>query len=118
MKKPYLKKYGVFSGFDVWIVDGEYIRTNIDEEFTNFGQHLRFKFIPKSEFWIDKEYNGKEEKYYISHLIIEHHLMSNGKTYEQALRFADLMEQKQRIKSRIIRNKLKCKLLKNPLNAM
>src|SRR3989344_4485112 len=55
MKKPYIKKYCKISKFSVFIVDGAYIREFIDEEFTNFGQHFRFKFIPKNEFWIDKK---------------------------------------------------------------
>ena len=39
----------------VWVVDGEYIRTYVDEEFTNFGQHYRFPYIPENEFWLDRE---------------------------------------------------------------
>jgi hypothetical protein len=44
----------------VRIVDGVYICGHMDEEFTNFGQHYRFKFIPKNEFWID---NGLDISY-------------------------------------------------------
>jgi len=107
MKQPYIKKYGVFSGFTVWIVNGKYIRTHIEEEFTNFGQHLRFDFIPENEFWIDKPYSGGgEEKYYIEHMIIENRLMSQGKTYNQAIRSADLAEQKERKKSELIKDKI------------
>ena len=49
MKKPYIKKYGKVSGFKIYLVDGKYIRSNMDEEFTNCGQHYQFKFIPKDE---------------------------------------------------------------------
>ena len=48
MKKPYIKKYKSINGFDVWIVDGKYIRDKINEEFTNFGLNSRFRFIPKN----------------------------------------------------------------------
>ena len=41
-KLPYLKKAGMQGAISVWIVDGAYIRTYIDEEFTNFGQHDNF----------------------------------------------------------------------------
>jgi hypothetical protein len=106
-KKPYIKKYGVFSGFNVWIVDGRYVRTHIDEEFTNFGQHYRFDFIPKNELWIDKPYSGGgEEKYYIEHMIVENRLMASGKTYHQAIRSADLVEQKERKKFEMIHKKI------------
>jgi hypothetical protein len=27
----------------------------MDEEFTNFGQHYRYPYIPKNELWIDQE---------------------------------------------------------------
>jgi hypothetical protein len=30
----------------VWVVDGQYVRENLDKEFTNFGHHLLFHFIP------------------------------------------------------------------------
>ena len=82
MKKPYIKKYKQVSKFTVWIVDGKYIRTNIDEEFTNFGHHLIFSFIPKNEFWIDHEFGESEEaQYYIDHMLIENRLMAQGKSF-------------------------------------
>ncbi len=52
---PYIKKVGERGKIFIWIVDGTYVRTHLDEEFTNFGQHYRFKCIPKDEFWLDKE---------------------------------------------------------------
>ncbi len=55
MKKPYIKKFVEISHFKVWIVDGKYVRDNIDEEFNNYGQHYQFKFIPEKEFWIDRK---------------------------------------------------------------
>src|SRR3989338_6290409 len=97
IKKPYIKKYGVFSGFDVWIVDGNYIRTNIDIEFTNAGQHYRFKYIPKNELWIDRKYGEPgEEKYYIDSLVIENRLMSKGKGYDESSDKSDFVEIKER----------------------
>jgi hypothetical protein len=106
-KKPYIKKYGVFSDFQVWIVDGRYIRTHIDKEFTNFGQHYSFKFIPENEFWIDKPYSGGgEEKFYIEHMIVENRLMAEGKTYHQAIRQASKIEQMERKKAELIKEKL------------
>jgi hypothetical protein len=99
MEKPYIKKHSDISGFTVWIVDGGYIRANLDIDFTNFGQHLRFKFIPEKEFWIDKEYGSDESKYFITHMLIENQLMSEGKKYQEALEKADEEEKKQREES-------------------
>lgn len=106
MKKPYIKKYGKISKFTVWIVDGNYIRENIDEEFTNFGQHYRFRFIPKNEFWIDKEYGiGREERFFIDHMLVENRLMGEGKSYNNALNKADMIERSERQKLKIIKKK-------------
>lgn len=104
MKKPYIKKYAKISKFTIWIVGGFYVRGKIDEEFTNFGQHFRFKFIPENEFWIDKENSGRgEEKFYIEHLLIENYLMSKGKSYDYALKEADKKEKAERLKLKQIK---------------
>lgn len=111
MKKPYLKLCRKIHQFEVWIVDGEFVRDNIDEEFTNFGQHYHFKFIPKNEFWIDKEHGlGSEIHYFIDHLLVEHRLMSRGLSYGKALDKADLIEKRERHKSKLFK-----KVQKHPL---
>lgn len=109
MKKPYIKKVGKASGFIVWIVDGEYIRNNVDEEFTNFGHHYSFSFIPEKEFWIDKEHSGDETRYYIDHMLVENRLMAEGKDYDEASGRADLVEGRERHKSKLIEKELKSK---------
>ncbi len=107
MKQPYLKKIGMFSGFDVWIVNGEHVRENLDREFTNFGHHLSYDIIPKKEFWIDKEYSGDESKFFITNLLIQQRLMSEGKSYEYSHGIAKSAEKKERMKSRLLKNALK-----------
>jgi len=104
MKKPYIKKVGNFSGFDVWIVDGNYIRLNLDDEFSNCGQPLDFKIIPKNEIWIDKEHSGNESRFFITHMLIENRLMSQGKTYDVARTYAKRIERKERANSKIFKN--------------
>ena len=76
----------------VWYVDGEYVRTNMDEEFTNFGQHYRFDFIPDDEFWIDEEGEKDEVDFFVEHLLVEHGLMVEGKPYDKAIVEADKAE--------------------------
>lgn len=99
--KPYIKKYGVAKDFVVWIVDGRHIRANMDEEFTNFGQHYMFNFIPKNEFWIDKKYGDESEiKYFIDHMYTEFVLMREGKSSSLALRKANAVEREERKKER------------------
>ena len=55
LKPPYIEKIEDRGDLHMWIVDGSYIRGRIDEEFTNFGQHYRFAFIPTDELWLDRE---------------------------------------------------------------
>jgi hypothetical protein len=96
MNKPYIKKYSEVSGITVWIVDGFHIRQNMDINFSNFGQHYRFNYIPKEEFWLDRQANPGEEPYFIEHLLAENKMMAEGKDYNDALDEGDKAEQDMR----------------------
>lgn len=80
----------------VWWVSGQYVRTFIDEEFTNFGQHFRFPYIPENEFWIDHERSDGETKFYVEHMKVEWSMMRQGKPYEDAIVEADKVERELR----------------------
>ena len=96
LKPPYLERVGERGRIAIWLVDGTYVRTHIDEEFTNYGQHFAFKFIPENEFWIDREGKPDELQFFIDHLLVEHRLMAKGVSYEGALEAADSAEMKER----------------------
>jgi hypothetical protein len=96
VKPPYVQQIGKRGDLKVWIVDGIYIRGHIDEEFTNFGQHYRYSYIPKDEFWIDREAKQYETQFFIDHLLVEHRLMAKGMSYEEALVKADQAERRER----------------------
>lgn len=96
LKPPYLSKAGERGRIMIWIVDGTYVRTHIDEEFTNYGQHYAFKFIPENEFWIDREGAPDELTFFVDHLLLEHRLMAKGVPYDDALESADKAELKER----------------------
>lgn len=106
LKPPYLKKDEMRGAFQVWIVDGSYIRSKMDEEFTNFGQHYRFSYIPENEFWIDQEAEHDERHFFIDHLLVENRLMAQGMPYEQAIVQADLAERSERRKAGDVRRVL------------
>ena len=97
--QPYLRYCGPADGFAVWVVNGAYVRENLDEEFTNFGQHLNFRFIPAGEFWLDEENAPGEEKFFIDHLLVENSAMARGIVYDKALDQADAVEKSERDKS-------------------
>lgn len=114
LKLPYLKKTGMQGPIVVWIVDGAYIRTFIDEEFTNFGQHDNFSFIPKNEFWLDREEQEDEQTFFIDHLIVESRLMEKGVSYDSALEAADRQEMVERKQSGDVRKVLQKNGLPDP----
>ena len=97
--KPYLRLLERAEGFAVWVVDGRYVRENLDEEFTNFGQHLEFRFIPAGEFWLDAEAAPGEAAFFVDHLLEEHRLMAGGMRYDEALSRADDVERTERAKT-------------------
>jgi hypothetical protein len=96
LKLPYLEKVDERGNLQVWIVDGSYIRGNIDEEFTNFGQHYSFHYIPENQLWIEKEARDDERRFFIDHLLVEHRLMAKGVPYDKALVEADKVERRER----------------------
>jgi hypothetical protein len=96
---PYLEKIEQRGKFAIWIVDGTFLRGHKDEEFTNFGQHFRYPYIPENEFWIDREAAHDEHRFFIEHLLVEHRLMARGMDYDAALEIADRAERKERRRS-------------------
>lgn len=115
MKKPYIKKLCNISSFKVWLVDGNYIRKNLDEEFTNFGQHYLFKFIPKNELWIDKERVPGEEKFYIDSMLAMERFLAEGKSLSEAIKKSDAIERRERAKSQLMKGKIKVKKTKEEI---
>jgi hypothetical protein len=99
----YIKKLDEIGTVTVWSVDGEYVRRAVDEEFTNFGQHYRFRFIPTREFWIDREHGLGEQQFFIDHLLVEHRLMAGGMPYDKALERADAVERTERRRTELVR---------------
>lgn len=113
MKKPYIKKYARVSDYNVYIVDGKYIRKNLDKEFTNWGYHYRFNFIPQDEFWIDKQYGeGDDAPFYIDSMLTMVTALKEGKTHKQAVKLADKIEKIERAKAKKIEKEEETRLNK------
>ena len=51
LKQPYLQRDEKRGDYQVWIVDGAYVRGHIDEEFTNFGGCPTAKRTPSPAAW-------------------------------------------------------------------
>lgn len=99
-RKPYIKKIEEIGKKKVWIVNGKFVRENICEDFVNVGQHYRFNFIPKNEFWIAKEAAPGEAKFYIDYLLLENRLMKEGVGKKEAMRRASIIERRERKRSK------------------
>ena len=95
-KNVYIKKIETIGRYAVWLVDGAYVRKAINENFVEYDHHLRFRFIPQYELWIDEETNPEERRFFINHMFVEQGLMKEGESYEEALKTADLFEKKER----------------------
>jgi hypothetical protein len=96
-RRPYIKRLYNRRGVEAWLVDGSYIRKNIDEEFSNFGHHGSFDCIPKNEIWLDQESDPDEHRFFLAHASLERRLMLAGKDYDSARRQANKVERKMRI---------------------
>lgn len=95
-KPPYIRKVGERDGISIWVVDGFYVRTNLNIEFTNFAHHYVFDFIPENEFWLDREAAEDEQEFFVAHLFIEYELMRKGMPHTPALEAADREELRRR----------------------
>lgn len=105
----HLQKIGKRGRLTIWQVDGNQIRSTLDPEFTNFGQHFRFPYIPEYELWLDCEVIKDERRFFIDHLLVEWKLMKQGVSFDQACTGASLKEKVERYRSSAIN-----KLVQNP----
>jgi hypothetical protein len=94
--KVYVKKKEEIGKFMVWIVDGDFIRSNIEEEFTNFACHYQFSFIPKNEIWLDKQSSADESNFYIDRLLYQIRLIEGGMPYDKSYDLAERKEADER----------------------
>ncbi len=101
-KKPYIRKHSTVDGFQVWVVDGEYIRKYLDTEFNNFGSHSGFpSMIPANELWLDREHAPDESKYYVRHLLTLEAGIKRGLSYSEARKIASGREAVMRARDKV-----------------
>src|SRR5260370_15233337 len=113
-RPPYLQLLERRGPVSVWLVDGAYVRKNIDEEFSNFGHHYSYGEIPKDEVWLDQEAVPDEQRFFVAHALLERKLMAEGKDYDTAREAANAEERQLRIAAGDVR---KLRLGRRPLQA-
>ena len=95
----------------VWLVDGSYVRKNIDEEFSNFAHHYSLSEIPKNQIWIDQETDQDEQRFFVHHAVLERRLMRDGADYDTARRAANREERRLRVAAGDLRKVIRGKAL-------
>src|SRR2546430_17430773 len=98
-REPRIEYAGSRGGLATWVVDGSWVRKNIDEEFSNFGHHFSFQEIPKGELWLDSETDPDERKFYLGLMRVEYHLREKGVTQEVVRARANAHERRLRLKA-------------------
>ncbi len=74
---PYVQRLERRGPVSVWLVDGAYVRKNVDEEFSNFGHHYSCSAIPQDEVWLDQEAVPDEQRFFLHHAVVERELMGS-----------------------------------------
>lgn len=80
LKKLYL---GSFAGFEVFRVDSEWLRDNLDTTFGTGGHGLVHTFIPLVEIWID-DVNEPWPEIVLHEAVEFHYMLENNDDYKTA----------------------------------
>ncbi len=94
---PYLELLERRGSLAIWLVDGAYVRKNIEIEFSNFGSHYTVSGIPAREIWIDAETDPDEQRFFIAHAVLERALRARRTDPEIARREANHAERRLRV---------------------
>jgi hypothetical protein len=86
--------------FKVFLVDGNYVRDNMDPTFIQGGNEFRYNFVPKNELWVDWHMPEEEYPYVLFHEHYESLKMKAGWSYERAHDAAKRAENKLRRRDR------------------
>jgi hypothetical protein len=91
-------KLGSLFNFQIYLVDDELIRDNLDIDFTIGGNFCRYAYIPPNEIWVSEYLHPSDISPTIVHEIVESMLMGKGLSYDSAHNKANIYEFKLRKK--------------------
>jgi hypothetical protein len=87
---------------DVWIVDGNVVRSLYKTDYTEGGHGFVYPWVPSREIWIEKSLDPREMPYIVVHEFIEHRLMRDLKVdYDTAHDICSRVEFKLRKNERV-----------------
>ncbi len=86
LRPPRLRLLGHVAGLVIYLVDGEYIRDDIDVDFVNGGNEAVYpSYVPSGEIWIDDAQHALDRTATALHELVERDLMlQHGMGYEWA----------------------------------
>ena len=65
----------IAKGVKVYIVKGDFVRSNISADFTEGGHGYVYDYIPKDEIWVDIMKDKKDQYFNFQHEVYERSLM-------------------------------------------
>ena len=70
---------------DVWVVDGNVVRSFYKTDYTEGGHGYVYRWVPKDQIWVEKDLDRRELPFIVSHEYIELRLMRDqGIDYDTA----------------------------------
>ena len=85
LDKIKVENIGTIAGMDVWLVDGELIRNEVDVDMVAGANPFRYLFVPNGELWIEKTSSPNDTIAIAVHERIESYLMdTEGLDYSDA----------------------------------
>lgn len=83
-RPPYVKLWGKEGPYAVWLVDGAFVRRELNNDFTDVDQHYHLRQIPPGEIWVDQIIKAPEIAWMAKSGAKEARLMSDGESYARA----------------------------------
>lgn len=82
----------------IYLVDGNYVRDNLDIEFCLGGNYGRYpKFIAPNEIWVEQTTDPTDLSENVAHELYEYQAMKGGLNYDQAHARASAFEKALRL---------------------
>ena len=76
--------------FKIYIVDGKYVRDNIDDDFHLGGHSAVYSYIPEGEIWLENKEDAILLHEVIEHVIMEYLTLDYAEAHAIATQFETL----------------------------
>jgi hypothetical protein len=93
------QKIGELNGMSAWTINGEYVRNNLDIDFTTGGNPARYRYVPANELWVEVALSPSDFTPSLLHEFVEYCMMKyKKKNYDDAHDTANKFEKEFRRK--------------------